>query len=137
GGNRVLMRVLRASGRGRSPQAVVGGCRRRLGGRDPFVIFVTRLIPVFRLYASIATGLIQVKFRHFLVGAAPAAWIWASIPLTAGYLLGPRLGAVVGQYPAVTRYVVVGSIAVTLIVAAAMWRSARSQRHSARPTHSS
>jgi len=126
GGNGLLVRVLNRICRGkRSPDAMIARCRRRLGGRDSLVVFLTRLVPLFRLYASIGSGLIRVKFRHFLAGAAPAAWLWASIPLTAGYLLRSHLGDVVAQYPSMMRYVILGSVSVTVLIALVAWHRGR------------
>ena len=73
GGNRLLLRLLRkVQPHHDRHEEVIEGWRRRLGGRDQLVVFVTRLIPLFRLYASITTGLIRIRFRHFVGGAVPA-----------------------------------------------------------------
>jgi membrane protein DedA with SNARE-associated domain len=116
GGNRLLSCLLRMTCRTSTrPEAVFEKCRRRLGGHDPVVVFVTRLIPVFRLYASIGAGLIRIRFRHFIIGAAPAALVWAATPLICGYLLRSQVGSMVSQYPAILRYIMIvsaGAIAI-------------------------
>ncbi|HZT95354.1 MAG TPA: VTT domain-containing protein [Chloroflexota bacterium] len=122
GGNRLLVRAMRmVSRQGKSPEERLAYCRRRLGGYDPAVVFVTRLIPMFRLYASIASGLIRVRFRHFLIGAGAAAWLWAAIPLTGGYVLRSQVGNVATRYPALMPYVVAGSVGVTLVLLLGGW----------------
>jgi membrane protein DedA with SNARE-associated domain len=121
-GNRLLKAGLnRICRRKRSPEEMVGRWRKRLGGHDSAVVFVTRLIPMFRLYASIATGLIRVDVRRFLTGAAPAAWLWASIPLTIGFLLRSELGGLVSGYSTVMQFVIPVSIIMTLCTAVTMW----------------
>jgi membrane protein DedA with SNARE-associated domain len=122
GGNRLLSHLLRMMCRkGMKPEAVFESCRHRLGGYDPFVVFATRLVPIFRLYASIGTGLIRIRFKHFVAGAAPAAWLWASIPLTVGYLLRSQIGSVVRGYPTMMRYVVAASMCITVVAILAGW----------------
>jgi membrane protein DedA with SNARE-associated domain len=59
--------------------------RQRLGGHDAAVVFVVRLLPLVRMYITIATGLMRIRLRHFLLGAAPAALVWAGTPLVLGY----------------------------------------------------
>ncbi|MGH2410903.1 MAG: DedA family protein [Chloroflexota bacterium] len=122
GGNRLLCKVLHMSPQCETkPEVRIERWRSRLGGYDPAVVFVTRMIPMFRLYASITTGLIRIRFRDFLLGAAPAAWIWATTPLTVGYLLRTRISGVVAQYPSLMRYVIVGSVSITLGLAFTGW----------------
>lgn len=121
GGNRLLRRLIAKIGSRRSPESIVQGFRRRLGGRDPVVVFVARLIPVFRLYASVATGLIRIDFAKFLLGAAPAAWLWASVPLTAGYVLRSQAGSIASRYSGMLGIAVPVSLAMTAAVVVAVW----------------
>jgi membrane protein DedA with SNARE-associated domain len=121
-GNRLLLRLLSyvyhdaEGGRG-----MIDLWRRRLGGRDSVVVLVLRMIPVLRLYASITTGLIRIRFRDFVVGAAPASLIWASIPLVAGYLMRDQIAEVEQQYGLITYVVVAGSVLMVLLVLAGGW----------------
>jgi membrane protein DedA with SNARE-associated domain len=122
GGNRLLCRLLRCFQRdGRRPEELVERWRHRLGGHDTLVVFVTRLIPMFRLYASITTGLIRIRFRDFLIGAIPAALVWAATPLTIGYLLRARMSTVTGQYSHFMPYVIAGSVLLTFLLGAGWW----------------
>ena len=59
--------------------------RKRLGGHDISLIFVARLLPLVRMYITIATGLMRVRIRNFILAAAPAGLIWAGTPLVLGY----------------------------------------------------
>jgi membrane protein DedA with SNARE-associated domain len=118
GGNRLLCRVLRSlQGGERTHEEMMARWRGRLGGRDSLVVFVTRLIPIVRFYASITTGLIRIRVRHFLLGAAPAALLWAAVPLVAGYLLRGQLAGLESQYGTITRAVIAGSVAATVVAA--------------------
>ena len=132
GGNHMLKKALKLiCSRNRCPEEMVTRFRRRLGGHDSVVVFVTRLIPVFRLYASIGTGLIQVDIRKFLCGAAPAAWLWASIPLTIGFVLRSKLSALAPEYGTIMHVVIPVSIGLTLLAGITIWR--RRDRLSALP----
>jgi membrane protein DedA with SNARE-associated domain len=123
GGNRLLLALLRKLQPNSSRhEAVIEGWRARLGGRDALVVFVTRLIPIFRLYSSITTGLVRIRFRDFITGAVPAATIWAATPLTVGYLLRGQVGAVTSQYPVFLHVVIVGSVVTTLLAAGVCWK---------------
>src|SRR5579862_3804481 len=64
GGNKLLRKVLgHVWARRGSPEELVQACRSKLRGHDSLVVFCTRLIPIFRLYASIATGLVRVELK--------------------------------------------------------------------------
>lgn len=129
GGNRVLVRLLRyLQSNEERHEETIDGWRRRLGGRDALVVFVTRLIPVFRLYASVTTGLIRIRLRDFLAGAAPASFLWASIPLSLGYLLRTQLSAMENRYPQMIHYVILGSVAIVVVMALVWWVRAAGTR---------
>jgi hypothetical protein len=130
----VLLRLLRRLQPNRCKhEEVIEGWRRRLGGRDPLVVFVTRLIPMFRLYASITSGLIRLRFRDFVSGALPASLLWAAIPLNVGFILRAKAPAIEGQFPFII-HLVIAATATILVGAAVMgWvRSAGSRPASLR-----
>ncbi|MGI8827489.1 MAG: DedA family protein [Chloroflexota bacterium] len=120
GGNRVLLRLLRRLHRS-NREAVVERWRSRLGGRDAMVVFVTRLIPMFRLYASITTGLIRIRLRHFFGGAIPAAYVWAATPLTLGYVLRSRIHGLESQYGLMMHVLVLVSVLAAVLAGSAWW----------------
>ncbi|MGI8550944.1 MAG: DedA family protein [Dehalococcoidia bacterium] len=117
GGHYLLVRLLRHLLSGsRDHEEMVRRWRARLGGRDSAVVFVTRMIPMFRLYASITTGLvrIRIRLRHILTGAAPASLLWASIPLSAGYLFRGSIHGLEAHYATVMQDVIVVSVGAIL-----------------------
>lgn len=106
GGARLLKRMLR-----RPPNAQGSTFKRwqqRLGEHDALVVFVLRLLPVVRMWASIGAGLVGIPFRVFLFGAAPAALLWAGLPLTTGYLLGPQIQMLTSRVTLVSHALLVG-----------------------------
>jgi membrane protein DedA with SNARE-associated domain len=52
-------------------------------------IFIFRLTPFTRGYASVISGLLQIKSKTFLGIALGSAFIWSLIYVTTGFLLGP------------------------------------------------
>jgi membrane protein DedA with SNARE-associated domain len=52
-------------------------------------IFIFRLTPYIRGYATVIAGLMQVKFKSFLPIALLSASVWASAYILIGWLLGP------------------------------------------------
>ena len=128
-GNRLLVRLLRClQPTKKRHDEVIEGWRRRLGGHDPLVVFVTRMIPMFRLYASITTGLIRIRFRDFLAGAVPASLLWAAIPLSLGYALRAKAGAIEGQFPVLIHSVVISTAVILVASGVTAWvRSAGSR----------
>lgn len=116
-GNRVLLRLLRRLQPNRCKhEEVIEGWRRRLGGRDPLVVFVTRLIPMFRLYASITSGLVRIRMRNFLLGAAPASLVWATVPLTLGFIFRNDIHAMESHYGFMMQGIIMASIVGTILV---------------------
>lgn len=121
-GNRLLLRLLGCICQtGDHREAMVERWRHRLGGHDSLVVLVTRMIPMLRLYASITTGLIRIRFRDFVLGAAPASLVWASIPLTTGYLLRRQITGVEQHYGLMTYLVVIASVLVIVLLVAGGW----------------
>ncbi|HEX6508284.1 MAG TPA: hypothetical protein VF221_11685, partial [Chloroflexota bacterium] len=69
----------------------------------------------------ITTGLIRIRLRHFLFGATPAAFLWATTPLLLGYLLRGQIAGLQRQYVAMTHDIVIGSVMMTVLVAIIWW----------------
>ena len=86
---------------------------------------------MFRLYASVTTGLIRVRFRAFLMGAAPASFLWAAIPLTLGYAMRNRLRLMEAQYPQLTHYVILASASVFITLGIVFWVKAGENKKAA------
>jgi membrane protein DedA with SNARE-associated domain len=94
--------------------------RRRLGGHDIPVIFVLRILPLVRMWASLGAGLLSLPVRAFVLGAAPASLVWAGLPLTLGYLLGPEIKSLTARVLLVSHTLVV-VVPALLGVAALLW----------------
>lgn len=119
GGVRLLDR-LRARHPGRGGD-LLAGWRRRMGGHDAAVVFVVRLLPMARMYVSIGTGLLRIRFRSFFFGAAPAAFLWAGTPLVAGYLFSSDAQRLAARYAAFTHAGIALLPAWGLLTAGVIW----------------
>jgi membrane protein DedA with SNARE-associated domain len=103
GGNRALRWLLRRyRGDDGGPARFLDAWRGRIGARDAAVIFAMRFVPVVRMYASLISGLLRVRLGQFLIGAGPAAFIWASIPLATGYVLRSQVTDIERNFGTVT-----------------------------------
>lgn len=118
GGVRLLTHLLH---RHATQQSGVERWRRRLGGRDVAIVFVGQLLPLVRMSVAIALGLIPIPVRHFLLGAAPAALLWAGTPLTLGYLFRADVQAFAARYTALSQVLLLALPAVGLIGALIWW----------------
>ncbi len=119
GGVRLLTRLLHRHAA--QQNTAVERWRRRLGDRDVAVVFVGRLLPLVRMSVAIALGLIRIPVRHFLLGAAPAALLWAGTPLTLGYLFRADVQAFAARYTALSQVLLLALPAVSLIGALVWW----------------
>lgn len=83
-GVRLLERLMRGHASGST--RIVGRWRDLLGNREALAVFVGRLLPLIRMSVALGAGLLRISVRSFLLGAAPAALLWAGTPLILGYL---------------------------------------------------
>lgn len=60
----------------------------RVRSSSPTRIFLTRLIPGVRTYATLVAGAAEMDVRVFLVGAVPAIVVWAGLFTALGMLVG-------------------------------------------------
>ncbi len=83
GGARIVARIQRK----RTGNAVnpLERWRARLGGHDAAAVFVGRIVPMVRIYVTIASGLSKMSWRQFLLGSLPAGLVWSGTPLLLGY----------------------------------------------------
>ncbi len=95
--------------------------RRRLGGHDVVVVFVLRLLPLVRMWAAAGLGLARVDRRDFLLGAAPAALLWAGTPLTLGYVFRGNVQSFEARYTSVSHAILVAAPALILFAIIAVW----------------
>ncbi len=99
--------------------------RGRLGGRDALAVFVLRFIPVVRIGVAAGSGVLGLRRRDFLLGAAPAACLWIGVPLGLGWLFRDDLAAVEAAVGAATRPLGMAVTAALLVVLAVRVRRNR------------
>jgi len=61
---------------------------RRIGAASTRQIFVSRLIPGIRPYATLAAGAAEVDFKRFMAANVPAIVVWVFLLTGVGYLVG-------------------------------------------------
>lgn len=128
GGNRLLKLLLRRLRRsGKSPEETLGAWRARVEDNDVAAIFVGRMIPVMRMYVSLTSGLLRLRLRDFMFGAAPAALIWAAVPLGIGFLLQGSSTTLARNYMLVLHIFLAASVVLSLS-AATLWWARRGRR---------
>lgn len=115
GGVRLLNTLLRRHEE--RSRAFLERWRVRTGGHDVGIVFVGRLLPIVRMYVAIGTGLIRIPFRDYVIGASPAALIWAGLPLTAGFFLRADVNRIATRY---TRVEHIAMFVLPLLVVAAL-----------------
>lgn len=119
GGVRLVERVSRRHEARR--EDVMERWRRRFGGRETVVVFVVRLLPLVRTYIVIGTALLRIKFRRFLFGAAPAAFIWAGTPLVLGYLFRADVHAFETSYTRFSHLLLLATPLVGVVSSVVWW----------------
>lgn len=60
----------------------------RLASASPVTIFLARLVPGVRPYATLVSGAAEVPFSTFLLGALPALLLWELVLTGIGLLIG-------------------------------------------------
>ncbi len=119
GGIRLLGKVLR--NHEERSREYLEKWRDKFGGHDVGIVFVGRLLPIARMYVAIGTGLIRIPFRDYLIGASPAALIWAGLPLTIGFFLRDRVDRFAAQYTHIEHVAMIVLPALVVIGAVAWW----------------
>lgn len=119
GGHRLLTRVMRRHEPG--PDGLLERWHRRLGGHEVATVFLVRLLPLVRMYAAIGTGLMRIRFRNFVLGAAPGALLWAGTPLIVGYLFRADVQRLTARYTAASNVLLVALPFVGLAVWSIWW----------------
>lgn len=127
GGGRLLNLILR--GKQEKALASLRRWRIRLGGRDIAAVCAGRLMPVARMYVTIASALAQISMPRFLLGSVPASLFWSGTPLLLGYLLRAKAASIAAQSTEVFRWVAIGLILAVLAAVLIWWlRRGRSIR---------
>ena len=91
-------------------------------------IYIFRLTPFTRGYASVITGLLQVKPREFLLIAFISATTWASIYVIIGHLIGPSWNVFTDNLE-YFKYILIGIFVVVLglVILSYKYRSRKSE----------
>lgn len=118
GGVRLLNRLLAHFER--HSEEAMGRWRRRLGGHDRSAVFVGRMLPIARMYVAVGSGLLRIPFLDFLTGAAPAALIWAGLPLMVGYFFRADVQSISTQYTRLT-HIIIAVLPLIGVVAVIGW----------------
>lgn len=123
GGVRLLNRV--AANRQVAVQASFDRWRGRLGGHDVAAIAVLRLIPFVRMGTTIGTGLLGIRLRDFVIGAAVSAVVWTALPLSLGYAFRSSLeeieryyGSALDALPALLGFSILIAVFIVLLTSA-------------------
>lgn len=119
GGVRLMERLLRRHGTRR--EETIGRWRSRLGGHDAAVVFVVRLLPLVRMWIAIGAGLLRIRLKSFLLGAAPAALLWAGTPLVLGYAFRADVHRWEARYTTAAHLLLAALPAVGLVTGLAWW----------------
>jgi membrane protein DedA with SNARE-associated domain len=99
--------------------SVIDRLAKKISNGGQLSIFIFRLTPFTRGYASVITGLLQIKPKIFLPIAIISAIIWVSGYVVIGYLIGPSWDAYaihIGSLKYVLLVVVAMAICITLLV---------------------
>lgn len=70
----------------------------RLHGHEVILVFLVRILPLVRMYISIGSGLLAIRFKAFLQGTIPAAFVWVGVPMTVGYLFQDQVREFAAEY---------------------------------------
>ena len=122
-GGRHLLGVVLGQQGGPQQAARIERWRARLGRHDVLIVFVVRLLPVARVSAPVAAGLLSIRFRDFLLGAILGAFVWAGIPLTLGYLLRADVQQLAARYTWISHSILLALPVLALIAILSWWVS--------------
>lgn len=119
GGSRLLNLVLR--GKQDKGLTVLQRWRERLGGRDIAAVCVGRLLPIARMYVTIASALAKIALPRFLVGSLPASLFWSGIPLFLGYLFRADAISIAAGATRAFNLLIIAVVACLVLVAVIWW----------------
>ena len=118
GGGWVVTRIL--GSRGVRPEGVMERWRVRCGGHDAAAIFLGRITPVVRIYVTLASGLLRVRWRDFFLGAGLAGVVWSGLPLVLGFVFRDNV-AELTRSPLFMQMIVLILPMIGVVAAAGWW----------------
>lgn len=80
------------------PRSKIEAFEQRVARRGGWGVFLGRLLPYLRGYASVAAGLLKIPPRKFLFSVLMSAIIWSGGYVLAGRLLGKQWDKVVAKF---------------------------------------
>lgn len=96
GGRRAMLWLLRHQSAWQHD--ILDRWKQRLGGHEVMLVFLVRLLPLVRMYISIGSGLLAIRFKAFLQGAIPAAFVWVGVPMALGFLFQDQVREFAAEY---------------------------------------
>lgn len=94
----------------------IEGIGRTISKKGRWSIYVGRLIPYLRGYASVAAGFMRIPPAIFLTAVIVSAITWSGGYVVAGYFLGPYWQKVAGAMGNIEAIVLVAAVAVAIIL---------------------
>ena len=95
--------------------------RSRLGKNDIVMVAGIRMLPMVRMYITIAAGLFRMRKRDFILGATPAALVWVGIPVALGYAFRANVSLLTDRYSSASQVILFASPLLGISIAAFFW----------------
>jgi membrane protein DedA with SNARE-associated domain len=119
GGASILQRLLK---RHESDQpSSLDRWRSKLGKNDIVMVAGIRMLPMVRMYITIAAGLFRMRKRDFILGATPAALVWVGIPVALGYAFRTNVSLLTDRYSSASEVILFASPLLGISIAAFFW----------------
>jgi membrane protein DedA with SNARE-associated domain len=119
GGASILQRLLK---RHESDQpSSLDRWRSKLGKNDIVMVAGIRMLPMVRMYITIAAGLFRMRKRDFILGATPAALVWVGIPVALGYAFRTNVSLLTDRYSSASQVILFASPLLGISIAAFFW----------------
>jgi membrane protein DedA with SNARE-associated domain len=80
------------------PVKKIESIKQRISKREVLGIFLGRLLPYLRAYASIGSGLLKIPPKKFLLSVIASAIVWSGGYVLAGRLLGSRWSSFISKF---------------------------------------
>src|SRR6478735_333982 len=95
--------------------------RSKLGKNDIVMVAGIRMLPMVRMYITIAAGLFRMRKRDFILGATPAALVWVGIPVALGYAFRTNVSLLTDRYSSASHVILFASPMLGVSIAAFVW----------------
>jgi membrane protein DedA with SNARE-associated domain len=95
--------------------------RSKLGKNDIVMVAGIRMLPMVRMYITIAAGLFRMRKRDFILGATPAALVWVGVPVALGYAFRTNVSLLTDRYSSASQVILFASPLLGISIAAFFW----------------